>query len=304
VRSSPGWFPDPGGAPGQFRYWDGEAWSAQTTGNPNTAPTPQPASGGGGNGGAKSKSWIIALGVVILATILVVVVILYASGRIGGGGFTPATEDSNSSKPSVSAWDETSTPTPSPTESDGGGVLVDCPVTQRTDTTRQSDGQIKSDTLVADKVDGWRDSPMYLNFSYDLHANVYTIYEASFNQWMSNVIVASLANEDGFVDINTSAQQVLQCVSSSQYYDHYTGTEVLSSQQIDISGYPAWWIQANVRVDSPIFPQAPGDRVDIIVVDLGGDKDHLGMFYGACTIGLEDNCALVDGSRNSLRVEG
>ncbi|WP_084635077.1 DUF2510 domain-containing protein [Propionicicella superfundia] len=25
--SQPGWYPDPGGAPGQFRYWDGTTWS-------------------------------------------------------------------------------------------------------------------------------------------------------------------------------------------------------------------------------------------------------------------------------------
>ena len=25
--AQPGWFPDPGGQAGMFRYWDGSAWS-------------------------------------------------------------------------------------------------------------------------------------------------------------------------------------------------------------------------------------------------------------------------------------
>lgn len=36
--SQPAWYPDPSGQPGSFRYWDGQSWSAETTGNPYDAP--------------------------------------------------------------------------------------------------------------------------------------------------------------------------------------------------------------------------------------------------------------------------
>jgi len=36
--SSPGWYPDPSGQPNSFRYWDGQAWSQQTTDNPYSPP--------------------------------------------------------------------------------------------------------------------------------------------------------------------------------------------------------------------------------------------------------------------------
>lgn len=36
--SSPGWYPDPSGQPNSFRYWDGQAWSQQTTDNPYVPP--------------------------------------------------------------------------------------------------------------------------------------------------------------------------------------------------------------------------------------------------------------------------
>ena len=41
VSATAGWYPDPGGGPGLYRYWDGQAWSAATTGDPASAPPPQ-----------------------------------------------------------------------------------------------------------------------------------------------------------------------------------------------------------------------------------------------------------------------
>ncbi|MGB4916528.1 MAG: DUF2510 domain-containing protein, partial [Propionicimonas sp.] len=42
--SAPGWYPDPGGQPGMYRFWTGTAWTATITANP--AATPPPTSGG------------------------------------------------------------------------------------------------------------------------------------------------------------------------------------------------------------------------------------------------------------------
>jgi hypothetical protein len=41
VSANAGWYPDPGGGQGLYRYWDGQAWSAATTSNPASAPPPQ-----------------------------------------------------------------------------------------------------------------------------------------------------------------------------------------------------------------------------------------------------------------------
>ena len=53
MSATAGWYPDPGGGQGLYRYWDGQAWSAATTGDPASAPPPQgplpgPATGTGG----------------------------------------------------------------------------------------------------------------------------------------------------------------------------------------------------------------------------------------------------------------
>jgi Protein of unknown function (DUF2510) len=47
VSANPGWYPDPGGGQGLFRYWDGKAWSAATTPNPSAPPPSQGLVGGG-----------------------------------------------------------------------------------------------------------------------------------------------------------------------------------------------------------------------------------------------------------------
>jgi len=41
VSATAGWYPDPGGGQGLYRYWDGQAWSAATTADPGSAPPPQ-----------------------------------------------------------------------------------------------------------------------------------------------------------------------------------------------------------------------------------------------------------------------
>ena len=52
----PGWYPDPGGQQGMFRYWDGSAWTHQLS--------PDPASGAPGKGtpgGGKNPAMIWAI---------------------------------------------------------------------------------------------------------------------------------------------------------------------------------------------------------------------------------------------------
>ncbi|WP_148616206.1 DUF2510 domain-containing protein [Nocardioides rubriscoriae] len=35
--ATPGWYPDPAGRPGAFRFWDGQTWGSDTTDNPYAA---------------------------------------------------------------------------------------------------------------------------------------------------------------------------------------------------------------------------------------------------------------------------
>ena len=286
-----GWYPDPAGRTDLYYYWDGTRWTGQTTTDPASAPLPtQP-----GKPKSRNGFWI-ALGVIIVATVLVIWLTVASIGRSGTGGGT-VQPDWNSAKPTESAWDETSTPTPPPT----GGTLVDCPVTKVTNTTKQkNDNYLRGGGLAFEKVPLWTVQPLYLQWVSDFTGQVKEIYPG----WMSNVGVAALNNEDGFTDLRVSATQTLDCFASSGYYLYFTGRETLLDEAMTVDGRPAWRIRAKVFVDSPDLPQVDGDVVDIIVVDLGPNKDHLGLFVSSATIDDEPVIAIVDEVIASLRVDG
>jgi len=280
---------------GRFRYWDGTEWSEQTTTDPASAPPPKAAapikSGGAGN-----LTWLIALGVLAVVTVVVVALVLRGTGGIVGGH--PAQEDSNSSTPTVSAWDETSTPTPTPPPIQSGGQMIGCPVATNTATTKQVSGKLTADTLTVNTISGWMADSMWLAPIYDLHAQTDEVYYG----WMSNIAVGLLSNADGFVEISTSAEQLMECFASSGYYIDFTGRDdIIPGEQISISGHAAWRIESDIYVSGQ---QVEGDVCDIIVVDLGGDKDHLGIFFSSYSIGDTARGAKVDAAIASLAVTG
>ena len=293
--STPGWYPDPGGAPGRFRFWDGARWSAQTTANPHS---PTPARVPARNDPQRSgKGWIVALAVLVALTLIAVAAFWFFGlrGPTGGGTAVP---DENSSSPTVPQWDETSTPTPPPRAS--GGTMVACPWSTDLSSTRQVSGKLTADTLQVDRIDGWPDQGVFVPFAYDGHWQYIGIYPG----WMSNIGVALLSNADGFLDTSTSAEQVMECLSTSEYYVNFTNRVDLVNEETTISGHPAWHIRSEIHVAMPSLPMVEGDVVDAYVVDLGGAKDHLGLFLSCYTIGDTAIQKLVEASMATLTVTG
>jgi len=290
-----GWYPDPSGAHGRFRYWDGSTWSDATTTDPSTPPPK--ASVPANTGGNGNRTWLIALAILVVITAVVVALVLRGTGGLAAGH--PAQEDTNSSTPTVSAWDETSTPTPTPPPPNpSGGQMVTCPIATMTGNTPQVAGKLTADTLSVDMIDGWTPDYMWLAPIYDLHAQTDQVYVG----WMSNIAVGLLANSDGFINISTSAEQLMECFASSGYYVDFTGrTDIIPGEQISISGHAAWRIESNIYVSGQ---KVQGDVCDIIVVDLGGTKDHLGIFFSSYSIGDTARGALVDAAIASLAVTG
>lgn len=289
----PGWYPDPGGRAGRFRFWDGQSWSEQTTSDPLGTPAPTPPSGPA-SGKGSSRGWIVALLVLGLVTLLIVLGLFWltrGSSPWSGG----VSEDTNSSTPTIPAWDETSSATPPPT----GGSLVSCPVTAVDTSTRQNDSTVlKGGGLIVNRIDGWRTSPMYLQWVSDFQTQMDTVHPG----WMSNIGVGALNHVDGFVEPRVAAVRTLECFASSGYYLDFTGRSTTLDQAVTIDGHPGWRIRAEVRVAIPELPQVAGDVVDIIVVDLGPGADHLGTFISSFTIGDTPRQAKVEAAIASLRV--
>lgn len=291
--SMPGWYPDPAGGQGRYRYWDGNAWSDQTTHDPRQPlPPPQTRQRSAGRSGL---NWLwIAAGVTVLTVLALLIWIFMPGGR--AGGFVPVPEDTNSATPTIEGWDETSRPTPPPTTA---ASLVTCPYTTNQDQTKQgNDGRLRGGGLVVDRIDGWRDAEMYLQWVSDFNTQMDTVRPG----WVSNIGVGQLNAEDGFLDPQTAARQSMECFASSGYYLNFTERIDLANEATTISGYPAWWIRSEVHIESADMPEIDGDVVDIIVVDLG-DPERMGIFVSSVTIGDDRRQRLVDAAIDSLAVD-
>ena len=290
--SSPGWYPDPAGAPGRFRYWDGSAWGETTTSDPGREqpPAPSRSRGSGSKGG-----WAP----IIIAAVIVVLVALFLWMLLGdrvSPNPTPAPPDTNSAAPTVSGWDETSRPTPPPTEL---GDLVACPYSTNNDKSRQYGDRLVGGGLTVDRISGWQDDVMFLDWVTDFHVQTDQVRPG----WISNIGVGQVNAEDGFTDPGTAARQTIECFSTTSYYAYFTHRVDLVNEATTVDGHYAWHMKSEIHIDSPAMPEIEGDVVDVYVVDIS-DPERMGIFISSVTIGDTGRQAKVDAAIASLRVEG
>ncbi|MFT8395047.1 DUF2510 domain-containing protein [Propionibacterium sp.] len=285
-----GWYPDPTGEPGRYRYWDGHSWTDATTVDPATTPAPAPMAARG-----DGRHWGP---IAVIATVVVAVaVVLFLVFVPGQSSFRDAPVDTNTSRPTGSQWDETSTPTPSPSANQS---LERCPVTKVNTTTPQTNSNVlRGGGLEVPKIKGWQNDSFYLDWISDMQTATDQVYPG----WIANQSVGALNTVDGFTDIRTSAHQTMDCFASSGYYIGYTGRKVLVDQQYSVDGHQAWHMQADVYVTLSSLPQVKGDVVDIIVVDIG-NSDHLGIFLSSVNIGDQSRMSKMQSAISGLEVVG
>ncbi|GAA2110346.1 hypothetical protein GCM10009841_32340 [Microlunatus panaciterrae] len=292
--SVPGWYPDPGGAPGRFRYWDGYTWSSQTTADPRMSP---PAEGPGlpasGSRQQKGRSYlgvvlVAVAGLVVLALIVLLAANVYGNRSTVGGPYPSST---------VSGWDDSSpthsptpppslspsTPPPSaPTPSNSTAPLQDCPSGDpyaRAD--HPSDGRVHGGGLSFRPVPGW-DPPHVesgISWGYDLQGQRLTTEPG----WFALLAVGELHRSDGFRQPQQAAVAVTSCAVTSGFYAQLSGSRQLWSKAVTVDGKRGWSIRTEVYVDRPEL-SVPGDVLQVVVVDLG-DPDSLALFIGAVSIG-------------------
>lgn len=293
----PGWYPDPAGTPNHYRYWDGQQWSAHST--------PNPQDGDPGPAEPQGRGPLILIVALLVAIALVVAGVLLVRSDNGGTG--PAKEDTNSSTPTISAWDETSKPSvpPSqpPSEPDPSGAeWTTCP-SGANRPERWDGGDLEGGGLIAASIDGWRDGGTWflLPWLHDSQAQIDKVASSGLVSWFSASAVGAVSVADGFDSPRTAAQYATDCFATSDYYSGFTGSKQISSQEISVDGHSAWWIRSEVYVEMPSLPDVPGDVIDIVAVDTG-DPESIGMYISSATLGDDSRQQQVDAARDSLRV--
>ena len=284
AESRPGWYPDPAGVPGRFRYWDGSRWTTVITSDPRQPTPTEPGTPSVAAGGAAAQKPRRTRGLALIIVVLALVVAAVVEVAAYVGTFrqvvatpapTPTTSGLAGSSPS---------PTTQPTQTPPVTPLVRCP---------KGNPNLRANHPLDDRVYGgnlsFEEQPTFepaaieprFSFAYDvLQQSVLVSREPS---WIAQLAVGQLRGKNGFVnDAQNTVESLVHCVITGNMYSPYVPTRTdIRSESLSIDGHSGWLIDSEITVDRPDL-QIKGDHVIFIVVRDGKDW---GFFFGAVPIG-------------------
>lgn len=289
--SSAGWYPDPGGQPGLFRYWTGSAWTAAVTPNPQETPPPaaptagpqgysaqgssgfSPGGSGYPQGGAgypqggpprkRAIGWWVVGGVALVA---VAVLVWFVSQGVGAliPGVTPEPTGGGTASANICPKvDETSTPTV-PTQANDGRV---------------HGGKISYPQLGSPwgEVGGDNRVP----FGRDVASQIVVQeanYDGSGNSWVSSVLVGELVAGDGFFSPKEGSEIVMKCVVGTFYGDAVVTRSDTASKKLTVDGHDSWYLESHLTFDIPGL-QTKGETAIVVIVDTG--EESASLYYAS-----------------------
>ena len=314
MSASPGWYPDPGGGQGLFRYWDGKAWSAAISPNPSAPPpsqglvggTPQQGGQPYGQGGQpaygqsvhgpvygasaysnyqelqKKKSpigWWIAGG----ALVIVIIVVAVMAIRAVTGGDTGTTGGGPVGQPSQDFCPPENTASP------------DAPVSHPAD-GRVHGGPVSYPMLGAP----WgppQGPPNPVPFGTDVQTQMVLDqlnYDGQGTNWVASILVAELQAGDGFFTPEQGAQIVVKCILGAFYGNHPINSDVRANERTTIDGHDAWLVESQLTFDIPKL-EARGEYLIVAIVSAG---NRSGLYYATIPDTLPE---LVQPARDTLK---
>ncbi len=289
MASQAGWYPDPGGQPGLYRWWTGSAWSEAVTPNPQGTPPPTPAGQSptgygpstshgtaGGTGAAPDYSypkqkrkgalaWWLVAGAAVLAVVVVVAFVVrgLSGGTIPGFPDLPGSNPSSTYSPDICppASDQTALPT---TEAPSGwisGGKLGFPA-MGGEWQTQYDNRVPWGSVAMEQI-------VLVQSDYDGTAG---------HDWVASVLVSDLYVGDGFASTQVAAETVLKCVLGIYYSDTTVDEQPISSAKHNVDGHNGWLIETQLSFDIPGL-ETKGERVLLLVVQTG--TDDYGLFYAS-----------------------
>ncbi|MET0693045.1 MAG: DUF2510 domain-containing protein [Propionibacteriaceae bacterium] len=294
-----GWYPDPGGVPGRYRYWDGAAWSDVTVADPRE---PAPSASASAAPAARTLRGGVVLGVIALVVLLAVGLVVVQ--RVQASSDPPIVPYSTGSS---SGWDDaspsptpssrvTATPTPSPT-----APLVPCAVGKpNVRAPHPDDGRVHGGNLSFAEVTTFRPAGNEERFSFAHDVTQQTLVVNHEPTWLAQLAVGQVLRADGFTgNARATAESIAQCLITTDMYQPYEPTRTdVHSGRVRIDGERGWKIETRVTVQEDGLPFA-GDDVVIIVVP---DGDDWSLFFGAVPIGDQRLGQVLDSTVADLRV--
>ncbi|HOC12559.1 MAG TPA: DUF2510 domain-containing protein [Propionicimonas sp.] len=288
--SNAGWYPDPGGQPGMYRYWTGTEWTSAITANPAGTQPPSYSSGqpagvpGQGRKRGATGWWLGGLA----ALAAVVVAIWFVAQSFGTTGGILGGDD--------------------PTTPGGGATQLICPPGDNSTASAPpagepgwtTGGRLSFPTL----GDPWTTGHDY-EVPYGSVATVQTVldqdnYDGRGNSWVASVLVSDLYVGDGFASPKQGAEIVLKCVLGKYYADTIVTQNPISSAKHDVDGHSGWLIETDLSFSISNL-NATSERVLLLVVQTG--TEEYGLFYASVPNTLDHLMPDARQALANLRVE-
>jgi hypothetical protein len=315
VSASPGWYPDPGGAQGLFRYWDGKAWSAAVSPNPSAPPPAQGLVGGGtapqgdnpyGQAGQpaygqsqygqdygssayanyqeleKKKSpigwWIAGAALVIVIVIISVLAVRAVTGGDTGTTGGPVGQPSQDVCPPQS----TASPEPGNHPADGRvhGGPISYPILGPPWGAPQGDTRVPFGSDV-------QSQDVAVEYDYDGNGSL----------WVASIIVGELQAGDGFFTPEQGAQIVVRCIvgGAGEFYgNNPVNSNVKVNEKTTIDGHEAWLVESQLTFDIAGL-KTKGELLIVAIVSAG---NRSGLYYASIP---DTTPELVQPARDALR---
>jgi hypothetical protein len=273
VSAAPGWYPDPGGQPGQFRFWDGRAWSAATTADPRTpppgsvappvpGPVPPPGPVLPPTPGRRRSALPWVLGAAALVTVLVVIAVLVVRSLTG---------------------DVLGDPGPVPSGTPSRLVCPDAVVETAGPPPPQTGDRVRSGALSYARLPAPFRAPEYdvrVPFGRDVQSQNATVEQdaAGTPTWVAGVLIARLLAGDGFYGPEQGAKVVAECVTGKFYGDATVTRKDRRNEATTVDGRPAWVIEAQLSFSLPNIATTGELMVIVVVETVTGEA---GLFYAS-----------------------
>ena len=285
-----GWYPDPAGMPGRYRYWDGSGWSSFTTDDPRRpGPAKSPASGPTPSEPAKAgppsrPSRRRRLGLIISVLAVALVVVVASAILVGNLQSVVDNPTSTASGTEGSSPSPTSTPTATPSATPSAVPVKPCPRGNPHQRARHpSDGRVYGGNLSFEAQPTFEAAVVEPRFSFAYDVLQQSLPISQNPAWIAQLAVGQLRRKDGFVrDAQNTVESLAQCVIVGNMYGPFVPTRTdIRSESLSIDGRSGWLIDTEITIDRPDV-QVAGDHAIFIVVRDGRDW---GFFFGAVPIG-------------------
>ena len=317
MSAKPGWYPDPGGGLGLFRYWDGKAWSAATSPNPSAPPPSQGLVGApqGGQGGQQygqaggqpaagqptygaspygqnygtayanyqeleKKKSPIGWWIAGGALVIVIIVVAVLAIRAVTGGDTGTTGVPGQPSQDVCPAENTATPEPNSSHPADGrvhGGPVSYPMLATPWSAPQGENRVPFGSDVQSQL-----------------VPVETDYDGNGANWVAQITVGELQAGDGFFTPEQGSQIVVKCILGKFYGDNPVKSNVTVNKGTNIDGHDAWLVESKLTFDIAGL-KTKGELLIVAIVSAG---NRSGLYYASIP---DTTPELVEPARDALR---